>query len=271
MPLLPEIHAHYDAAVESTRLTRSAGQLERARTQQLLTRYLPPAPAPVYDIGGGAGVYAHWLTVRGYEVHLLDAVELHIQQALQAPANAAAPLSSARVGDARVLPFEDESASAVLLLGPLYHLVERADRVLALREASRVLRPGGVVMVAGISRFASAMDGLYDGHIAHPDFAEIVARDLTDGQHRNPTDHVGWFTTAYFHHPHELKAELEDAGLDHEATLGIEGPGWCVPDFHNKWENEQFRVEIIAIAERLKQEETMLGVSAHLMAVGRKR
>ena len=72
----------------------------------------------------------------------------------------------------------DASVDAVLLLGPLYHLTERADRVRALAEGRRVLRPGGVLAAAAISRYASAVDGLFRGHLREPGFEAIVERDL---------------------------------------------------------------------------------------------
>jgi SAM-dependent methyltransferase len=111
----------------------------------------------------------------------------------------------ARVGDARELPDPDGSFDAALLLGPLYHLTEREDRVVALREASRVVRPGGPVFAVGISRFASVLDGVRAGYLLEAEFREIVERDLSEGQHRNPGERPGWFTTAFFHHPDELE------------------------------------------------------------------
>src|SRR5262245_36248641 len=78
---MPEIVAHYNEGREQDRLASGVGQLEYARTQELLQRFLPPAPATIYDVGGGAGVYAFWLAGLGYTVHLVDAMPLHIQQA----------------------------------------------------------------------------------------------------------------------------------------------------------------------------------------------
>jgi SAM-dependent methyltransferase len=158
-PLLPEILAYYGQGGEDERLLRGVGRLELARTQELLTRYLPAPPGVVYDIGGGAGRYACWLARLGYQVHLIDAAPLHVEQALAASAaQPAHPLGSATVGDARSLQVptaptgsagatseQDQAAGAagVLLLGPLYHLTDRDDRIIALREARRITRPGG--------------------------------------------------------------------------------------------------------------------------------
>jgi SAM-dependent methyltransferase len=178
------IAAHYASGYEADRLHRGAGQLDRERSPELLERFLPPAPAVVLDVGGGPGGHACWLAARGYEVHLIDVTPLHVELARQASARQPqAPLAGAEVGDARVLARGPETADAVVLMGPLYHLTDRADRVQALREARRVLRPGGVLLAAAISRFASALDGLCRGFLKDPEFAEIVQRDLVGHLH----------------------------------------------------------------------------------------
>src|SRR5262249_25732135 len=154
------------------------------------------------------GAYALPLAAEGYAVHLVDPVALHVEQARAASAaQPDAPLASAAVGDARELPLDDASADAVLLLGPLYHLTDAEDRARALREAHRVLRPGGLLAAAAITRFASTLDGIAQGFLLEPGFEAIVERDLADGQHRNPGEHPRWFTTSYFHRPEELERE----------------------------------------------------------------
>src|SRR5437763_1509723 len=106
----PEIRAHYAAGFESARLLGGHGRLELARTQELIERFAPPPPAVVYDVGGGPGVYAAWLARRGYTVHLLDPVTLHVEQALQTSRGQPDhPLAAAAVGDARNLPYPDGS------------------------------------------------------------------------------------------------------------------------------------------------------------------
>ena len=174
------IESYYARGGEAPRLASGPNQIEFARTQDILRRVLPSPPAVVYDVGGGPGVYAAWLARLGYETHLLDVTPLHVEQARQlSQAQPDAPLASCEVGDARSLPRADASVDVVLLLGPLYHLTERAHRVAALREAARVCRPGGVVCAAAISRYASALDGLLRGFLSDPFFAALVRDDLT--------------------------------------------------------------------------------------------
>jgi ubiquinone/menaquinone biosynthesis C-methylase UbiE len=266
-----EVVAYYARGLERDRLDSGPGALERTRTQVLLTRYLPPPPAIIADVGGGPGRYAVWLAERGYRVHLVDPVPLHVEQARAATAGrAGATLASANVGDARSLELPDASADAVLLLGPLYHLPERADRLRALAEARRVCRRDGVVIVAAISRFASTLDGLRGGYLADPAFAALAATDRRDGQHRNPTDDPAYFTTAYFHRPEELAAECAAAGLVHETTLAVEGAGWLLTDLDARLADESHRAVLLTALAALEAEPTLLGVSAHLLTIARR-
>jgi ubiquinone/menaquinone biosynthesis C-methylase UbiE len=264
-----QIAAHYASVPERDRLAGlGTGGLERVRTWELLTRHLPAPPAVVVDVGGAAGVHALPLAAAGYEVHLVDPLALHVEQARRASAEQpGAPLASATVGDARRLDRADASVDAALLLGPLYHLTERADRVAALAEARRVLRPGGVVGAAAISRFASTYDGLLRGHLAEPGFEEIVERDVREGQHRNPTGRPEWFTTAYLHLPEELAAEVADAGLRLHALLAVEGPGWVLPDLAEWLGDPARRRRLLAAIRRVEAAPSLLGASAHLLAV----
>jgi SAM-dependent methyltransferase len=265
----PEMAAHYASVSEQRRLGQWS--LERVRTWELLARYLPPPPAVVLDVGGAAGVYALPLAGQGYEVHLVDPLRLHVEQALRASGEQpGTPLASATVGDARQLDHPDASVEAVLLFGPLYHLTDRADRVRALVEARRVLRPGGVLAAAVIVRFASTLDGLLRGYLDEPAFEAIVERDVRDGQHRNPTGRPEWFTTAYFHLPEELDQEVTDSGLRLDAVLAVEGPAWLLPDIQGRLADPARRERVLAAVRRVEAEPSLLGASSHLFVVARR-
>ncbi len=256
--MLPkEILDHYLEAHESMRLAR-VHNLERLRTQAILARHLPAPPAVILDVGGASGVYAFPLAAQGYEVHLIDPVELHLEQARACSAESGVSLASIAAGDARRLKEASQFADAVLLLGPLYHLTEAADRQQALREAHRVLKPGGVLIAAAISRFASLLDGLVRGFLRDPEFRKIVAADLASGQHRNPTNDPKYFTTAYFHRPEELAAEVSEAGFQNVRVLAVEGPAWGV---------ELDDPDLMAYLELIEQEPSIVGASAHFLAV----
>jgi SAM-dependent methyltransferase len=170
----------------------------------------------------------------------------------------------------RALDRSDESADAVLLLGPLYHLVDEADRQKALREAYRVLVPGGLVFAAAISRFASALDGLAQDLFADPAFDQIVERDIVDGIHQNRTGKLEMFTTAKFHRPDELAEEVRAAGFSVLSIDGLEGPGWLFADFNERWQDPRRRDDLLRIARALESEPSIQAISAHILAVARR-
>ena len=263
---MDEIARYYQEHFEEAdRLFSGSVQLEFARIREIIERHLPRVPARILDLAGGPGVYSSWLASLGYEVHLLDLTPRHVVQARH---RTPAP-RSAVVGDGRRLPYAGRCADAVLLLGPLYHLPERDDRLGALREAARVARPGAPLFVAAINRFASLLDGLVRGFCDDPRFQSILRRDLEDGQHRNPTDCPDYFTTAFFHHPDELRAEILEAGLGLVDLLGVEGPGFLAKDFEARWQDPARRAELLDLVRRVEREPTLWGLSQHLLAVAR--
>src|SRR5258708_34006917 len=133
-----EIVRCYGDGDESSRLGSGWFQREQARTRELILRHLPPAPATIIDAGGGAGVYACWLASLGYQVHLIDPVSKHVEQARAASAEQPQyPLASAEVGDARELRQGETGAGALPLLGPRHHLFGAEAPFRSLREALR--------------------------------------------------------------------------------------------------------------------------------------
>ncbi len=256
---------YYNSGKELDRLAKGIGPLELVRTQELIARYLPPSPATVYDIGGAHGTYAFWLAGLGYQVQLLDAVPMHIEHARKAGEQPSSPqLAGMHVGDARSLPFADASADAALLFGPLYHLTEEADRLTAIREAGRALKPGGLLFAVAIACYASSMVGLIHGWMWDADYLAMCEGEMTTGQHVRPASLPWSFNTAFFHHPSVLMAELQAGGFRCDGIFGIHGPGWNVPDFTGSWQNPAHREAILRIAQ-LTERDPML--SPHMMAV----
>lgn len=266
-----EIMNYYKSGVEAYRLDRDSSQLEKIRTQEIIKPYLGQTQLRILDVGGGAGAYAYWLKQMGHEVHLLDPSPINLGNAQLIGEENGSALDAIVEGYAENLPYEDNSFDIVLFLGPLYHLTERADRIKALAEAKRVLKINGFIFTAVISRYASLFDGFTRDLVADPEFLPILKQDLQNGQHRNETGNFQYFTTAFFHHPNELKDELTEAGFELTKLLPVESFGWLVPDFADKWKDENYRQLLLQTIRTVEDDETLLGISAHLIGVGWKR
>jgi SAM-dependent methyltransferase len=263
-----ELRAHYERGEERDRLERRVGLLEFARTAEIVLRRLPPAPALVADIGGGPGRYALWLAGLGYRVEHRDLMPLHVRQ-LSEEANDVDGLRTA-VGDARDLDLADASVDAVLLLGPLYHLRRRADRVRALAEARRVVRPGGPVFAAAISRWAPRLDGelvqrLYE---QIPDIREATLEVERTGV--LPPLRSGYFS-GFCHRPRQLRDEVRDAGLEVADLVSVEGPAFLLGDLAERWDDPAAREVILDTARAVERVPELLGLGPHFLVTGVRR
>lgn len=260
-----DVVGHYESIQEEDRLRDGRDQLELVRTREILLRHLPSDAASVIDIGGGTGVHARWIAELGHRVHVVDITPRHVEQVRTELGGLGV---TAEVGDARSLRVDDGSYDIVLLLGPLYHLQDRGDRLAALREARRVARAGAVIAVAAISRFASLFDGLAREFLFDRDFQRIVQRDLADGCHDNPQNRPHWFTTAYFHRASDLRREAEDAGIVVADVYGVEGMAGWMSHLDERWQEPEERAVIIESARAVECEPSLMGLSAHLLLVG---
>jgi SAM-dependent methyltransferase len=262
-----EIADYYARGLERDRLTAGRARVEFIRMRELLRRCLPAAPATVLDVGGGAGAYALPLAAAGYQVHLIDPVPLHVEQAAAASQAAESRLASVSLGDARDLRAADGSAAAVLLLGPLYHLTSRADRVAALREARRVLRPGGVVVAKALSRFYPVFEELANGLPPEPGWRDSLPRFLADGQYRNPGGDPASFTTSYFHRPEELTAEIAEAGLEVREFLALSGNVKLLPGLSERFDDPEGRAHVLSVLRLVEAEPSLIGLSQNFVAI----
>ncbi|MBA3602165.1 MAG: class I SAM-dependent methyltransferase [Parachlamydiaceae bacterium] len=238
----PAIEKYYNNGHEKDRL--DLHQLERDRTLMILKKFLPAPPAIILDIGGGAGAYAFPLTEMGYTVHLIDPVPLHIEQAKSYETSSTIQLASCTVGDARHIEREDHCADVVLLLGPLYHLVDEEDRLKSLREAHRLLKPNGMMFAVGISRFASFMDSVYKE--AFDLKKHIIKRELKTGVHHKMSE---GFDFGYLHTPSELKKEMEECNFQDVSLLAIEGPIWHKKIMANLYQDQTNWQELLNTVE----------------------
>lgn len=240
------------------------GVIEFERTQELITERVPQG-SRILDVGGATGVHAVPLAARGDTVTLIDPVPSHVAAAR------AHGTFDVQLGDARDLPHPDASGDAVLLLGPLYHLVAREDRLRAVREAVRVTRPGGYVFAAAISRtmahvYTSTIAPAMDPEPARrspypPDWVALLEHGTSDVSRKG-------FPGGHFHLSEELADELTDGGLTDVEVHGLEGPGG-MPLEVARTHDATLRDAAMLLARRFGQAPGLRDLSQHLLGIGR--
>jgi S-adenosylmethionine-dependent methyltransferase len=239
---------------------------EFAVTMLALAELLPPPPARIADIGGGPGRYAIALAEQGYRVTLVDLSQGNLAWAQEKATEAGVSLDAALYANALDLSVLAPSAyDAVLLLGPLYHLLTQAERAQAVREAARALKPGHRLFASFITRFAQF-------RWAARNDPGLVTRDrayteqlLVSGIHRIP----GLFTDAYFCHPDDVVPLMESAGLSTVRLMGCEGAVSHLDEGVNQLDGADWAYWA-EINYRLGQDPSMYGASDHLLYVGQK-
>jgi ubiquinone/menaquinone biosynthesis C-methylase UbiE len=266
---MKEIQQYYQNEIEKNRLELDHFKLEGLRTKAIISRYLNARGLAIADIGGGAGFYAFWLHSLGHHVSMIDFSPRNVALAQEYAMKQNLSLSFCEQGDARNLPFKNQQFDLVLLLGPLYHLVERAERVQSLKEAKRILKPGGVLIAAMISRYASLLDGFRRDLFRDEQFDGIVMNDLKTGVHRNTTGNPEYFTTAYFHTPQEIKDEVNESGLQLEKLIAVEGAGWLIDNISEKLDDHRWWNRASRILEQVESNDDLMAMSPHFIAIAK--
>ena len=239
-------------------------QLEFIRSKEIISRYLSKTPMEIADIGGATGVYSYWFASQGHNVHLLDFTPSHIEQAKEYGKKHNVSLASYHCGDARHLPFEDNYFDVVLEMGPLYHLQDKNDRLLCLSEAKRVLKPGGVLLCALISRYASLLDGFDEMLIEDDRFIKILDGGLETGLHSPGETH--FFTSAFFHTPSDIESELITSGFSDIEFIAVEGFARAV-NTNEILKNEQHTKLFLEYIKKTERIPELMGISDHFFAV----
>jgi SAM-dependent methyltransferase len=260
-----ELRAHYAQGREWDRLDDPNGVVEFERTKEILQWRLPAPPAVIADIGGGPGRYALWLAELGYTVEHRDLVGLHVEQ-LQSSGES---MVHAEVGDARDWNLPDASVDAVLLLGPLYHLRDRAHRVQALQEAGRIVRPGSRVFAAVISRWAPRLEGVVAERLyeSYPNMLALLPDvEVTGNLPPVVPDGFGGYT----HRPGELVEEIAEAGLALEDLVGVEGMPLAASDMQARLDDPAGWQVVLDTARAIERVPELLGLSPHLIATARR-
>lgn len=262
-----EINDFYSETSELDRLKYGLGPLEFERNKELISSFLPEKGGTILDIGGGPGIYASWLAQQGFDVHLIDPVEKHIDQALTRAGKLKNPFIP-HLGEAANLDFQDNFADLIIFHGPLYHLQDKKDRIQALTEAKRVLKPEGKIMAFAISYTASTLVGLIQGVLTQAEFCQMSMAELQTGIHEAPESMAGVLPKGYYHRPEELKSEIEEAGFAHLETLPVEGLIWLDKNYFDTRSDQDKKDRMMRLLNDTESDPNLLVFSPHIVAIG---
>ena len=268
---IKNVFEFYNSGAEIGRLERGLGVIEFYRSKEIISSYLKGTGLTICDVGGGIGRYSSWLAEQGHDVTLIELAPVAVEYAVK---EMKAPYV-AKVGDARTLEMPSDSCDVVLLMGPLYHLMNLSDRMTAISEAYRILKPGGLLFAAGISKFSSATWALsvYGNGVDFIDddvYMDMLKREMSTGEHIRPETYPRIIADAYFHTPEGLCSELIKGGFSVVGKHAVEGCIWFTPELNNKWEDPNRRARLLEILHASETDDSMMGISPHFLIVGKK-
>ena len=259
-----ELEDFYNKASEETRLEKGMGIFEFERIKELIQLHISKSESIIIDIGGGTGKYAEWLAKDGHQVHLVEPVLKHIKLAEKRAKKLKNPFSVA-IGEAKKLPYKNDTADLVILHGPLYHLQKREDRVTAILEAKRVLKKGGIILGFAINYTASTLVGLMNGMIHANSFFDMCKQELTTGIHNAPKDFPFLLADAYYHKPQHLKEEFLEQNLEFINLFAVESLIWLDSEYFANMIDKRKSKTLKELQKLTQNDEYLLPFSPHMM------
>jgi len=263
------IERYYDLSSSNEWARLERYRTEYAVTLRALKDHLPPPPACLLDCGGGPGRYAIELTKQGYIVTLFDLSQINLSLARTQAHAANVSLAAYEHGTATDLSrFAKGAFDGVLLLGPLYHLLTAGEREAALRETHRVVKPGGVIVAAFITRYAFLRFLLKERPEDLPERASEIETFWQTGVLPTSLTGDGQFI-AYLIPPVEIRPFVESAGFVVRAVLGVEGLSTLIDDKLNTLQGEAWEAWV-DLNYRVAADPSLHGASDHLLCIAEK-
>ena len=267
------VRAYYNQTAEGE-WKRIENRPEFLLTCRFLDRIIHPGEK-VLDIGGGPGRYSIHFAQRGCSVTLVDLAEENVRLAKEHAAEAGVKLE-AYTGDALDVAelLAGREFDAVLLMGPLYHLLETDERVRAVDAALKLTKPGGLFCASFIlmtSDLVYRMQHPENGSVL-PELTDEVAAltEFQDNLLRGESYSGDAFTRAHFADISEIEPFLSQFPLDGITLLGQEGiMSPCErmimaqkPEEIERW---------LELSEKLATRREYLGWAEHILAISRKK
>lgn len=270
--MMSDIIDYYSQFDEWGRLDREP--IEFQVNWHYIKKYMPKT-GRVFDNGAGPGKYSMKLAEEGYKVTLADitpkfvtfakskAKELDLEQ----------QFDGFFAADARDLNMiMDEQFDASLMLGPLYHLQNEKDRIKAANELYRVTKKNGLVFVAFMPRIRHILNSLLSPENWKPNnHMETILQFSQSGCFNHAEK--GRFTGAYYFNIEDINPFMEAHGFESLKLIGSNAGTILSNDNWDYWEKkgEQEVAKIIDLIVEKAEDPYILGISSHLLYIGRKK
>jgi len=258
-----ELTEFYNKYNEEKRLLRPYGRVEYITTMNYIEKYIGERKnLKIIDIGCATGRYALPLAEEGHQVTAVDIVPYNIG-ILKQKAEKAGISIEAHVGDALNLKkYKDNSYNIVLYLGPIYHLFTADEKIQALKEAKRILKPGGLLFISYImNEFGVLLYGIKEGQIL-----DSISQGKLDQDFHIRNDISDLFS---FDRLEDIDFYKEQIGMERVQILSQDGPTNYMREIVTDLTEEQFEAFLnyhLATCER----PDILGAGNHTLDILKK-
>lgn len=237
-------------------------------TTYMMDKYIK-AGDKVLDIGGGPGRYSLYLASKGCDVTLIDLakgnVDFALKMAKEEKLNIKSFVSNCLDIDDLDLGMYDH----ILIMGPLYHLVDKKDQHKAIDLAIKHLVPGGKIYISFILNFSAIIFDLKNGDyiindMKNPSTGKIIDNIINDEEYTGPA-----FTTACFTTRNKILDLMCNYDLEMLHLFGQEG--FLAPNENDVLKRSEEEQKMwIELGKKLLELPELLAYSEHAMYIGKK-
>ena len=264
-----KVKEYYDANFKNEwlRLDDPYARIEFFSTLYMIKKYFPKG-GMIFDIGSGPGRYSIELLRRNYKVSLMDLSDNSITFAKSKIESLGFKADKYVCGDARYLAMEKENSyDGILLMGPMYHIVSKAERVGLLKECRRILKKEGIIIISYINSIGLLRAGVSEFPSCFEDIDSIYKLFSENSYDENDSFTVSHYTTS-----DNAKSEILESGLKlisyagAESFLSAQGPSM------EKYyiENRNIYLNLLKVATEKCEHPKFRDSAEHLLMVCKK-
>lgn len=256
------LEAYYEQYDEDGRLSRSRrGELEYLTTMGYIQAYLQPGQR-VLEVGAGTGRYSLALAALGAEVTAIEPVMRNLE-ILRSKISPAHPLTALAGSAENLSMLEGEQFDMTLLLGPMYHLGTKEERMQAMAEAVRVTKPGGIIMTA----YCIADGSILKYAFGQQHVAELIGRGVLEPRgftFRNQPEDIFVLLRKT-----EIDQMMQGFPVERMHYVATDGPGYLMQDMLERLTEEEFQL-YLAYHLTVCENSDLVGATGHSLDVMRK-